>query len=1144
MSNTSSTSTTSSKITEEETVPNIVRPVALASSSKQKNEDEKISNGIVICTDGPVLNKKNTLTLETLFRSIKLNLNCMLRLSLPLEDLEIRRELEFVLPHVIVCMGWKSLAYFMEISRIGHSNEQNQIWFEKLNKDKYVGVNRLGIHAFWVIPMSPPHKINIGNKYEYRDWCARASFIRSKQIRPSNALPVYEWKSQLALENVVRWSNGPVENPVVKEEQVYFYPMYFQYNQYSDKMILHGSLFNQNGTIAIEIEKCRYDCMVGPLKQDSESVFNLESLKASVYTNLNMRYRPFSEQIKNSLELEETLVYDTVKRKNVRSIVVSSHSWSMTEKAARAMCIFLISSAEEGTLYVSRDTPEAQIGYNMRFLMHKGCVVTNRYFKDAHIADPIKTASVSIFAQIEDIQIEPRIVNNAENISLMFRPVYMTVVFGGLVRPIDDSSQNFSSFQVYSVSLSGECYSTGINNVGNELELLCVVFDRIREIKPLLILGHQVTRDIYLLLGRLRHILDENEKSLDKETLRRIHMAFYSISVWTSKDFYGNIKPAIKSKKIGAKLHPYAVDEYYEMICTIPIVDIKNIEFAFQNAYSSCPYESNMPKVSHENAFNWMNTCNFDIERVRAIHTTNAQRSEAVKMYFEKSGYFSILTTFCAFTKHMHSYRSVITTQACEISDAYLYDPSSSTYFLPRPKTSPIYACLDRCSEFSKLETSPETRNRFFSNVVKRIATLEERAASKGATKYPKNGNISQRQIVVVVVKSPIARMLFRRTEDAQLGKLFRLSQQSKNLPFQFIANYLIGLITYVAQLDDNEDVLIDATGEMMEDFVSLVENEAKCIGWDLFGRLILEQKEISSSVNFAEKIQTLLPDFTLQAHLKRGVVWNSTGSFCGPSFEDDAQMKYSKDVCELELELLKVYFSDKDVEKKYLELRQGAIQKNGPILWTRMTLSIGNKPLENGTIAKVASNSGYVVGNVIPYCVDEDKDVVSAELVASCRPKKSFYMNVLVDFPTQILREQILKISSPVTRKKLGMSFSLVSVASFCTIECINCGMLNDNIFCARCSELTEAAKKERIKMHSNTAKNSLADIEDIEVNICRPCSEWKFDGNVDCSNYMCPQFVKKKMLSSVADRNSTASRFLLHLSSSSSSSSKKQKK
>lgn len=73
----------------------------------------------------------------------------------------------------------------------------------------------------------------------------------------------------------------------------------------------------------------------------------------------------------------------------------------------------------------------------------------------------------------------------------------MHVVYGGNTRSAE-------TLNVFCVCFGGDIMIIGRNEISNEKQLLELVFKRLREINPIVIMGYQARRDIFLMLERGR----------------------------------------------------------------------------------------------------------------------------------------------------------------------------------------------------------------------------------------------------------------------------------------------------------------------------------------------------------------------------------------------------------------------------------------------------------------------------------------------------------------------------------------------------------------------------------------------------------------------------------------------------------------
>jgi hypothetical protein len=1102
--------------------------------------------------------------LKTIFSAVKLDVRNVLKVAIVRRDSSLldyeqeyeayaKRELQMHAPQVVVCMGWKSLACVLGASKVGagsRNEEANQKWFHSMERDNYVGMGTFWTSRFWVVPMRAPHEIRMDVPKEYDAWKRKMLLVKSKLAsEPPIQLEMFQSpfpRTAYTSDLGTRWKSAQTERPVAADT-MRFIPLYVQYNASSDQMVVHGSLASQNGTLAIILDEFMYVCYVGPFVD--VSALNLYGMLESAKLDVFKKCANLSHIDKASLKIEAVrgAVDVLAGGREVDAIKLSCTSWNLVERIGKALSGFATQHSMEGVLRVARTNPESQVGAVMMPFMRQVCVVANRGLRDTYAEKVVKNASISMRASLRDFKLEPDA--SAVDVATMYRAIHLYVVYGGYVRATDSSLDGFASFQVYAVGMDAECHVVGMNGVTNELELLCKVFHRVREIKPMMIVGYQATRDLYLMFGRLRYLHDLHASSMGEELIKYARMALYSTSVWVSADFTdSSSRPLIKEQKIYQQAYPTVMkgsDDNFLVYAMVPILDVKMMEARFGNAYDGRACFHSIASLSPEVAYRWMHDKTF--ESMKAVITQCLKSTYTLVAYLNSKGYLKLMNNLCDCLRHQYSLRNILTTPAVELAESCVYNSSAYMVFgTAHAFKAGMFNMLPRSSEFahSKFPLSELEARMVGKEGAGRVPTFTERAFSAGAGKYPKEGYVLEdttKKLVVYEAEHFFVKVvaLLKKSPEGRgqyANRIQRLVDNALSAPKEdvvFTARYLLMLLGYALQVGYGEEfgqALVDDVTTWMEDSMSRAGAQ-KYIGWDMFGRVIVEQREQDGVLDAYNYGMVKFVCKHVLTGANRSVVWGTSGMYGnGKVWCSESNM--------IERQLLSVYCccGPQEALVEYTKMRAECIEKYGLILWMRLELPACARKTDYGTIGHVAKSGGYTVGDMVPYCIDERGLVVSAEFVSmGAGPKKSVYAERWIDYATESLRG-VLKIAAPATptrlltlsssgKKRLAASSEIERVPM---TKCLRCNFLTDAVYCDNCvARASTKEKREMCSAHQAIIQSCSADIEEIVSSVCTPCSGWKKVEN-SCSNYVCPQYAKKKKLSAEKSNHERAIRYL----------------
>src|SRR3989338_3679835 len=726
---------------------------------------------------------------------------------------------------VVVCMGVQAISIL----------QGKKVDFEKYEQQKGKIVEGFKNRAYWIMCMMPPHIIKEGgrNKKTLTMWKSKIrESIDYARKSCMDILGNYNWIGSDCGEfetSNLKWKNN---NPLFvekKSDHVQFVPLDVAYDNRTDKVTVYGTEYKGGGTVSVIIEEFLFSSfVVVDLMQFGNSV---DSLKSKILENVKFHPRLFHQDDLKSIEIiNDNTVIDINNCSESKMVKILCESWKMLTKI---VSIIVKMSKDPATCApgMDRNTAEIQVSLALVDRMRKICTIARHdtYLKnksgcDINLSGSIQDIRLGEVCRLPDLEsIEERAVH---------RTLFLHVVYGGVV-----SSEETPN--VFCVCFGGDkgddLMIIGKNGIKTERDLLTLVFKRLGKIKPMVIMGYQARRDMFLMLKRFRYLSGEVElvfagrfekgEALKTDICRNEKFKSYPLRQNGSDDAYK-----------------------FSNVAGVAILDIKEILFRYFREEFMDVFKLDFAWITPKKAEQLMGA-----GQCETISKWCLKVVKELMKYEETRKLFRFMCGMCFETGWKYTPRTIMDVSVVEIAEAAVYKGKKLTK--EGLFRAGDYMILDNQEELS--EYAMQSKHVVYSSRhILKFGDCEDvphtETISDEIGKW--KNYVSQKKERICVLKEvrgalaeTIVKLKISPEGENLFGKKLEAFERSINLPTTSdnvvqIKEYFKKCVVYTLQVaygNEIRDRLILETKKRIETYIR--ESGQQVIAWNIFGTIILK---------------------------------------------------------------------------------------------------------------------------------------------------------------------------------------------------------------------------------------------------------------------------------------------------------------
>ena len=756
------------------------------------------------------------------------------------------------------------------------------------------------------------------------------------------------------------------------------------------------------------------------------------------------------------------------------------------------------------------NTAEIQVSLALVDRMRKICTIARHdtYLKnksgcDINLSGSIQDIRLGEVCRLPDLEsIEERAVH---------RTLFLHVVYGGVV-----SSEE--TLNVFCVCFGGDkgddLMIIGKNGIKTERDLLTLVFKRLGKIKPMVIMGYQARRDMFLMLKRFRYLSGEVElgfagrfekgEALKTDICRNEKFKSYPLRQNGSDDAYK-----------------------FSNVAGVAILDIKEILFRYFREEFMDVFKLDFAWITPKKAEQLMGA-----GQCETISKWCLKVVKELMKYEETRKLFRFMCGMCFETGWKYTPRTIMDVSVVEIAEAAVYKGKKLTK--EGLFRAGDYMILDNQEELSEYAMQSKHVG-YSSRYILKFGDCEDvphtETISDEIGKW--KNYVSQKKERICVLKEvrgalaeTIVKLKISPEGENLFGKKLEAFERSINLPTTSdnvvqIKEYFKKCVVYTLQVaygNEIRDRLILETKKRIETYIR--ESGQQVIAWNIFGTIILKCSDEYVNANgfdVAHRFDKILVCKSLMLYIgycggKTPCVYSSIG----PQLFDTIALKYFSVNTQSALD-----------EYNKLKAQMGTSEK---ILSRRLLYPPGpnQKNVQPGSIASFAKQNGYTVGDLMYYCVDEVNGVVSPDMLASkdFNLKLSVYTRVGFEDRVRAICEILFTKKEWVSSRMVVMGRTNPRVQ---VMPCLGCGETGTEYLCTTCRTRSKPDDIEEIcSLVVDDRKGIDSKIQNCVIDCCMSCKAWSSEIGADCKRYSCNIYQEIQIRKAERAKNTDAIEYL----------------